>query len=377
MRGAVRKSWLCVTIAGLLGHRGAHEEARSLKSTILRALGPLLIIGLLVGASSPAFGAPIDDKRSQAAQVKAQIDALDEQLEIAAEEYNVARSAYEAVTKEVEANQARATELTARQDVLESNLSTRVVGMYRQGPLGALEVLLGASSFEEFAATWDLLQDMNDNDAVRVADLKKTRADLQVVQEQLAVQQAEARAHADTMDARKKGIEAQLGERQNLLSGIEAEIAEIRRQEEEEAARRAAAAAAAAKAKARPSTDYGNPTNAPRSEVVKIALSKLGAPYRWAASGPDAFDCSGFTMWCYAQIGVSLPHSSAAQISEGQRVSRENLEPGDLVFFGRSGIHHVGIYIGGGNFVHAPNTGDVVKVTSLDSRSDYVGACRP
>jgi cell wall-associated NlpC family hydrolase len=110
---------------------------------------------------------------------------------------------------------------------------------------------------------------------------------------------------------------------------------------------------------------------------VNIALSKLGSPYRWAASGPDVFDCSGFTMWCYARVGVSLPHSSRAQIDVGQRVSRENLKPGDLVFFGRSGIHHVGIYIGGDNFVHSPNTGDVVKVSSLSARSDYVGASRP
>ena len=106
-------------------------------------------------------------------------------------------------------------------------------------------------------------------------------------------------------------------------------------------------------------------------------MSKLGSPYRWAAAGPDAFDCSGFTMWCYAQIGVSLPHSSAAQIGVGQRVSRANLAPGDLVFFGSGRIHHVGIYIGGGQFIHSPNTGDVVKVSSLDARSDYVGACRP
>ncbi|HHJ98774.1 MAG TPA: peptidoglycan endopeptidase, partial [Actinobacteria bacterium] len=168
-------------------------------------------------------------------------------------------------------------------------------------------------------------------------------------------------------------VEGQLKERERLLAGVEDEIAELVREAEEAARRRAAAAAAAA----RPATDYGNPTNASRSSVVAIAMSKLGAPYKWAASGPDMFDCSGFTMWCYAQIGVSLPHSSRAQINVGQRVSKANLEPGDLVFFGRSTIHHVGIYVGNGNYVHAPITGDVVKVSSLGARSDYVGACRP
>jgi cell wall-associated NlpC family hydrolase len=343
-------------------------------------IGPLLIMILLTGLVSPAFGAPIDDKRAQAAQIKAQIDELDVTLEIAAEEYNEARAAYDAVSAEVAANEERAAALAARQADLGNKLATRVSGMYRQGPLGALEVLFGASSFEQFAATWDLLQDMNDNDASRVAELKRVRAELQVVQQQLATQQAEAKAQSDTMNARKVGIEAQLAERQGLLSGIEAEIAQIQREQEEAARRRAAAeaaAAAAAREKSRPSTDYGTPTNAPRSEVVNIALSKLGSPYQWAASGPNSFDCSGFTLWVYSRVGVSLPHSSRAQINSGQRVSRDNLEPGDLVFFGRGTIHHVGIYVGNGNFVHSPNTGDVVKVSSLDARSDYVGACRP
>lgn len=337
----------------------------------------MLIIALLIGTATPAAGAPIDDKRAQAAAISAQIDELDVQLEIAAEQYNEAKSAYDTLSAEVATSQARQAELTARQDVLQSNLATRASSMYRQGPLAALEVLLGAASFEDFTTLWDVLQDMNSNDAARVAELKQNRADLEVVQRQLAAQQAEAKVHADTMAAQKSAVEAQLSERQNLLSGVEAEIAQIKREQEEAARRAAAAAAAAAKRRVTPPTDYGNPSNAPRSAVVSIAMSKLGSPYRWAAAGPDAFDCSGFTMWCYAQIGVSLPHSSAAQIGVGQRVSRANLAPGDLVFFGSSRIHHVGIYVGGGQFIHSPNTGDVVKISGLDARGDYVGACRP
>lgn len=337
---------------------------------------PLLIVTIaFAGSVSPAFGAPVDDKRAQAVKIKAQVDALDNQLEIAAEQYNDARGAYDRVTAQVKKSQARQNELTARQGELESHLATRVTGMYRQGPLGSLEVLLGASSFENFAATWDLLQTMNDNDAARVAELKETRAELKVVLEQLAAQQADAKAQKDAMKANKDAVEAQLKERQNLLSGVEAEIAEIQRQEEAAAARRAAAARALVR---RPSAaDFGSPSGAAHGDVVAVALSKLGSPYHWASAGPDSFDCSGFTMWCYAQVGISLSHSSRAQFDEGERVSRDNLRPGDLVFFGRGTIHHVGIYVGGGDFVHAPNTGDVVKVSSLDSRSDYVGACRP
>ncbi|MBN2247753.1 MAG: C40 family peptidase [Coriobacteriia bacterium] len=331
-------------------------------------------------ATPSALATPLADKRAEAARIKAQVDKLDEDLEIAAEAYNEAQTHFDAVSAEVASNEARAAELAAHQQALQANLSTRVASMYRQGPLAELEVLFGATSFEEFATTWEILRSLNEQEAAQVAELKTTTAELARVHAELAAQQAEAEAQAAVMKSRKSEVETQLAERNRLLSGVEAEIAEIIRAQEAEARRRAEAAAAAARAAAaaaRPSTDYGTPTNAPRSAVVSIALSKLGAPYKWAASGPDTFDCSGFTMWVYRQVGVSLPHSSRAQINSGQRVSRDRLAPGDLVFFGRTTIHHVGIYVGGGNYVHAPSTGDVVKVSSLSGRSDYVGACRP
>ena len=106
-------------------------------------------------------------------------------------------------------------------------------------------------------------------------------------------------------------------------------------------------------------------------------MSELGKPYVWAASGPDSFDCSGLVVYAFGAVGKSLPHSTYALYSMGAPVSQDQLEPGDLVFF--DGLGHVGIYIGGGQFVHAPHTGDVVKVSSLSEgwyASSYVGARR-
>ena len=110
--------------------------------------------------------------------------------------------------------------------------------------------------------------------------------------------------------------------------------------------------------------------------AVGAALGQLGAPYVPAGASPSGFDCSGLVSWAYAQAGhPGLPHFSGALWSSGTRVaSRGDLAPGDLVFF--EGLGHVGMYIGGGNFVHAPHSGDVVKITSLASRSDYIGAVR-
>ena len=103
----------------------------------------------------------------------------------------------------------------------------------------------------------------------------------------------------------------------------------------------------------------------------------LGVPYVWGGASPSGFDCSGLIMYAYAQIGVSLPHHAASQYGMGSSVSRDALQPGDLVFF--NGLSHAGIYIGGGQFIHAPHTGDVVKVSSLSDSwyaSTWVGARR-
>jgi cell wall-associated NlpC family hydrolase len=114
--------------------------------------------------------------------------------------------------------------------------------------------------------------------------------------------------------------------------------------------------------------------SAAAATAVSWARQELGKPYRWAAAGPNSFDCSGLTLFIYAKAGISLPHYSGAQFNVGRHVSRSELLPGDLVFFG-SPIHHMGIYIGGGQMIHSPQTGDVVKISSI-SRSDWTGAVR-
>ncbi|MDZ4655443.1 MAG: NlpC/P60 family protein [Coriobacteriia bacterium] len=330
-----------------------------------RSLVVLLVsAALMLALPGTALATPTSDKQAEVAKVKTQVEELDARVEIASDDYNEANAAYKAVTTMVKAAEDRLTTLTARQEELQKHLDTRVEGMYRSGPLGFLELLFGATTFEEFATTWDLLKQLNENDADAVAELRSTRAEISATKVELQAQQAEAKNQRDVMAERKASIERQLAERERALAGIESEVRALQVAEEAKRVRTA------------PRGDYGDPTNAPRSEVVSIAKSKLGAPYEWGAAGPSSFDCSGFTMWVYARVGVSLPHSSRAQINCGQRVSRVNLAPGDLVFFGTSVIHHVGIYVGGGMYIHAPNTGDVVKISSLN-RSDYAGACRP
>ncbi len=115
-------------------------------------------------------------------------------------------------------------------------------------------------------------------------------------------------------------------------------------------------------------------------QIAEKALTMLGQPYRWSGASPGGFDCSGLVTWAHGQLGISVPRSSYDQWDAGQSVSSENLLPGDVVCFAGTsgpGVSHVGIYIGNGNFVHSPQTGEVVRVQSLASRSrSFCGARR-
>ncbi len=123
-------------------------------------------------------------------------------------------------------------------------------------------------------------------------------------------------------------------------------------------------------------TDLPVPANGRAGIAVQAAMAQTGDRYVWGAEGPNSFDCSGLTKYAWGKAGVSLSHSSKAQFGEGRRVSRGDLMAGDLVFYG-SPISHVGMYIGNGRMVHAPNPGKPVKTDDLDYMSGYVGAVRP
>jgi len=320
-------------------------------------------------------------KLQEVKAIKAQVDALNTKVEIASENYNAASIDYnKALAKRVSA-QAKLDKTKKRLGVVQVHLNDRAKSMYRQGSAGFVEVLFGAESFDDFASVWDILNTMNESDAKSAAELKQLKAEMVSLTDQLKAEEKTAAAAQSTMKSNKDDIEAQLAARQSKLKGVQAEVEALTKAEDAAARRTAAAAhrAAASGSSGGGSSSGGRtfpaPTRAPRSQVVAIAKRYLGAPYVWAASGPNSFDCSGLTSFVYRQVGVSLPHSSGAQINYGQRVSRSDLAAGDLVFFG-SPIHHVAIYIGGGMMIEAPYTGARVRIASMN-RSDYAGACRP
>jgi cell wall-associated NlpC family hydrolase len=293
--------------------------------------------------------------------------------------------------------------------VSQARVAQRLRALYVNGdPDSTLDVILGARSLDEVITGLDATQRIAVQDAEITRRAKALRVRVTVREKVLSEARADQAVVVEQLAAEKEAIEARLAERERLLASVQDEIArleeveqrrqaELRRQAAAELARQqrevAAERARGAEDAGTGSTSQGSsggasvfdpdpipevetlepaplPDASKGAQVVAIAMQYLGIPYKWGGASPaTGFDCSGLTMYVYAQIGVSLPHYAAAQYQMGVAVLKDQLQAGDLVFFRNLG--HMGMYIGGGNFIHAPRTGDVVKISSL-SESYYV-----
>lgn len=354
------------------------------------ALLSALVFGLAVTAAGSAEPTQIGSKRAEAQQVLAQIQVMDAQMEKAVEAYNAANVRLDQIRHDLAVNQARLE--TAKKNLVKARaqVSARLVALYTSNEPDTLSIIFGAASLGDLIDRIDSANRIADEDARIAAEVKQYRNEVQTRQQALVKARADQVKVVADRAAQRSSIESQLAERQALYSSIKDQIAQLEAAERARQARLAAQAKAAAKQQ--PSAPAPAPAPAPssagssgssapppatHSSMVSIALQYLGVPYVWGGASPSGFDCSGLTMYAYAKVGVYLPHNAAMQYGMGTPVSRSQLAPGDLVFF--NGLSHVGMYIGGGRFVHAPHTGDVVKISSLSEywySATYVGARR-
>jgi len=282
--------------------------------------------------------------------------------------------------------------------IAQRRLGNRLRAMYTQPEEDStLAILLGAHSLSEFVDSVETVNSVASQDTQVIDEIKKFKRDVTLRAAFLKKAQARQEQIVAERAAAKREIESGLAERQRLVQSIKGEIARLQAEEEARQARLAAeaqrrlqaelVAQKQAAAEAQQTSVVGASAVTPEGVsvapparfggAVGVAMQYLGTPYVWGGASPGGFDCSGFVMYVYSQVGVYLPHHAADQYNYGTPVSRDELEPGDLVFF--DGLGHVGIYIGGGQFVHSPHTGDVVKISSLDDSwyaATYVGARR-
>ncbi len=362
-----------------------------LRKSQLAAITISFVAALAVVGSATAEPASVATKRAQAQSVLAQIQSLDANLEHAVDAFNLANERLDAIKRDQAENRMLLTLAAQNLRTAQRVLAARMVAIYTSEQTDStLDVLVGSQSLEDMLDGLETVSRVSEQDSEVLTDVTALRAEMRRVRARLAKARGRQAQLVAERAAHKSSIESQLGERQQLLSSIKSEIASIQaaeRRRQAELERQARARLSAPQplipelaASADPTSTGSSPIPAaPPSThggVVGIAMQYLGIPYVYGGSTPSGFDCSGFVMYVYAQVGVSLPHNAAAQYAYGTPVDRSQLQPGDLVFF--NGLGHNGIYIGGGQFIHSPHTGDVVKISSLSGwyTSTWVGARR-
>ncbi|MGH3137579.1 MAG: NlpC/P60 family protein [Gaiellaceae bacterium] len=325
----------------------------------------------------------------------AQVEGLNSNLEQTVEAWNYANIELAQIDTDLASNARHLVAARKSLVVSQDRIAERLRDLYVNGEGDStLEVILGSSSLDDIIARLDGIERVSSQDAQILRTVKRYRKEVETRRANLQQARSDQARIVAERAAQRASIESQLAEQSRLLDSVKDEIVQMRAEEQ----RRQAALAAEARARAQaaqlatqvqqdaaqatyddsyvaPAYDADVPA-ARYSHVVPIALQYLGIPYVWGGSSPSTgFDCSGFTAYVYAQVGVLLPHHAASQYNYGTPVPYDQLAPGDLVFF--SGLGHMGIYIGGGQFVHAPHTGDVVRISSMSERwGSYVGARR-
>ncbi|WP_228644512.1 C40 family peptidase [Microtetraspora sp. AC03309] len=332
------------------------------------------------------------------AAAKARLSELNSDVERLVEAYNgqlvMLRSAeeeYDQVSERVE---------RARTEVEEARKPVAAVAAQRYANLSidqmGLAMVTGAEGFEGFIQQAGMLNQLGSEQTASMQNLEDTQTVLKIVRAQAERAYTEQAASAEQARLAKEAAATAVAEQEQQMAELKQATEEISqrldaarsrverlrqarlaRQAQRESQLRTMTTRAALKAPEWAATEVAGPGGV----AATWALQQLGKPYVWAAAGPASYDCSGLTMRAWERAGVDLDHWTGTQWQSGPHVPIDQLQPGDLVFFGRvtrdpGSIHHVGLYIGRGLMVHAPQTGDVVRIAPI-WRPDLVGATRP
>jgi cell wall-associated NlpC family hydrolase len=345
---------------------------------------------VLVALPHPAAATPLSQQAASAqakvAKVKAELESLRTTLEATIQQYDLANLKLTAAQKSVEQATYQLQIARSRLIVAQERFTKRIVAIYEQPPLDVLDVIFSAHSFTDISTTLQGLNEISASDSAMVSELARAAALVQAKRDALVVARSRARAYFVQASAKKASIQSAVARQQHIFATAKATVQRIQKEEAAAAARAEAAARAAAKARDlagatnpagagsyQPSSAGQNPRPIPpppyppgHPEVIAIARKYLGIPYVYGAADPSVgFDCSGLVMYCYAQIGISLPHYSGYQQNMGTPVPMNALIPGDLVFMGYPVSYHVALYAGNGQVIQAPYTGAVVSYGSL------------
>jgi cell wall-associated NlpC family hydrolase len=331
-------------------------------------IAAMMVLGASLGSSTLSSAAP---SKQQVEAAKAKLDALNQRLSLLVEQYDQAQIRLHEVEGQLAGAKDAADRAQAIADHALSNLNDNAARAY-QGFGSQISELFDATSLADFSDRLEFLGNMAqaDSDLANTADRAQQEANW--LADQLRQTLAERKTIVQDLAAKRSDIQTGIGQARALY-------AELNKRYLDAVAAAKAAAAAAVSANSGIVGNVPGPPPAPNPNAqaaIQAAYSVIGTPYVWGAADPSVgFDCSGLTMWSWAQAGVSLPHSSAAQYAALPHVDRSNLQPGDLLFF-YTPISHVGMYLTPSTMIDANHPGDVVNVRPINWDS-FVGAARP
>jgi cell wall-associated NlpC family hydrolase len=384
------------------GKRPARRlPARAARRLLGRVLGRRLAVRALVLAlacglaavpaaslAAPRKEASLAKLREQAAATRARLDAEQLRLEQLAEDLKEAYAGGVGLLAQAARLQRRQASAARELADARAELDARVRASYIGGPASSyLSALVTADDPAELLRRLPLQQAVLQSDVALVERVKAARTKADAVRAQLSARLVEQAGMAQTLAAKQAEAQAladRLGRELRTMDRRMKRLIEAAEQREEADRRSAFNRWMASTPGVAGLTSADGAAPAAR-KAVRVALAQLGAPYRWGATGPNEFDCSGLMSFAYSAAGAPIPRTSrtqyAALAQAGRSVAMNALLPGDLVFFATdpgnpATIHHVGMYVGKGLMVHAPHTGDVVRTASV-WRDDFAGAVRP
>ncbi|WP_318201824.1 NlpC/P60 family protein [Streptomyces sp. SCL15-4] len=307
------------------------------------------------------------------AQVKVRVETLYREAEAATEKYNGAKEEADAAQRRLSALQDQTARRRMRLDAARNALGSIAAAQYRDGAIDPAWQLALSSDPDRYLDGAAFAERAGDRQAAAVSRVRGQLREIERLRGAARIEVKSLRSRQAELRRQKRTVTGKLDEARRLLGRL------TPRERAEATADAGAPAGRVSRSAADPreSLERAGSVLAPggRAAVaVAYAYGKLGSPYVWGATGPNAFDCSGLVQAAYRAAGLSLPRTSYAQINAGRRISRSELRPGDLVFF-YPGISHVGIYVGGGRMIHAPNPSAPVRLAPID-QMPFAGATR-
>ncbi|WP_019055617.1 C40 family peptidase [Streptomyces prunicolor] len=353
----------------------AHRKPRqrSLSGNTARTAATIALAG---AATATGFdGTSHAEPQLTPTQVKAKVDKLYQEAEVATEKYDGAKEKADAAEKQLNTLRDEAARKTEKLNSARDSLGYVAAAQYRSGGMDPAVQLMLSSNPERYLDGAEFADRVGHRQTAAVALVRQQLREIEQLRGAAHIELTSLKSRQAELGRQKKTINGKLDQARRLLSGLTPQ----QRVQVGEAggtgrASRSTTAARGALAAPGSSAAASDAPNSRAAAAVSYAYQKLGSPYVWGATGPNAFDCSGLIQAAYSSAGVSLPRTTYAQINAGQRVSRSELRPGDLVFF-YSGISHVGIYVGDGQMIHAPNPTAPVRLAPID-QMPFAGATR-